>query len=307
MSRQTIFEKPDNIKLARRSIEIFSELQKQTELELMANTGFYYIEESTTDLHGQIGVFDKMSSLSNSHDVSINTSPIIPKFLPLNKNARYLLDNSGHVLYATNCVTSLQSSAVSFGAEIVNNKASLKLIKGTFKVVADGQNISYQHLIVSAGFNNNQVLKPLGVSLSYQVCPQRIYWYKIEESYREVYQKLFKPTVKVFTIDGETRFFYSFLGIDGNTIKIGTEIYDNSPLLDGEIFYRQYIKPNFIGVTSELVGYKDCNYCVTPDHDFIIQELNKYPNITVISACSGQGFKFSAAYGEQIISSILNK
>ena len=43
---------------------------------------------------------------------------------------------------------------------------------------------------------------------------------------------------------------------------------------------------------------KVCLYTNTPDEDFIIDYAPGLPNILVVSACSGHGFKFAPLVGE---------
>jgi sarcosine oxidase len=41
-----------------------------------------------------------------------------------------------------------------------------------------------------------------------------------------------------------------------------------------------------------------CMYTNTPDLDFIIDTLHGMPDVVLVSACSGHGFKFASAIGE---------
>jgi sarcosine oxidase len=43
-----------------------------------------------------------------------------------------------------------------------------------------------------------------------------------------------------------------------------------------------------------------CLYTVTPDSGFIIDRHPRMERVTVISACSGHGFKHSAGIGEAV-------
>ncbi len=44
-----------------------------------------------------------------------------------------------------------------------------------------------------------------------------------------------------------------------------------------------------------------CVYTCAPDADFVIGPLDESERITVVSACSGHGFKHSAAVGEHAV------
>ncbi len=59
------------------------------------------------------------------------------------------------------------------------------------------------------------------------------------------------------------------------------------------------VDPRLIGVGRPAAGTgKACLYTNAPDRDFIIGELPGQPNVTLVSACSGHGFKFAPAIGE---------
>jgi sarcosine oxidase len=45
-----------------------------------------------------------------------------------------------------------------------------------------------------------------------------------------------------------------------------------------------------------------CTYTLTADQDFVIDRSSEHPNIIVVSACSGHGFKFAALMGEEVAS-----
>jgi sarcosine oxidase len=54
------------------------------------------------------------------------------------------------------------------------------------------------------------------------------------------------------------------------------------------------------GLGPNTIRTHACLYTVTPDFDFIIDQAPEMPNVTIVSACSGHGFKHSAAVGESI-------
>jgi glycine/D-amino acid oxidase-like deaminating enzyme len=58
------------------------------------------------------------------------------------------------------------------------------------------------------------------------------------------------------------------------------------------------------GLSSRVIKSISCSYTSTPDSDFIIGLLPGWQNIWLVSACSGHGFKHSAAVGE-IVSQLL--
>jgi sarcosine oxidase len=67
-----------------------------------------------------------------------------------------------------------------------------------------------------------------------------------------------------------------------------------------ETMFRTQLAGKIVGVTPEAVKSSVCTYTVTPDFGFIIDRHPRLDNVAVVSACSGHGFKHSAAIGEAL-------
>ncbi len=105
---------------------------------------------------------------------------------------------------------------------------------------------------------------------------------------------------------------YGFPAVDGTGggIKIAAEQYDatvgpdrvSRGVSDVEIagMYTEYVKPHFPGVSGECLRTATCLYTVTPDAKFIVGQYRNCEDIVFASACSGHGFKHSAALGEAL-------
>jgi sarcosine oxidase len=95
--------------------------------------------------------------------------------------------------------------------------------------------------------------------------------------------------------------------MDGETVKIALHLggretdpdeldrvvhdEDTAPLRD---LVRRYLP----GLRSRPVRAAVCMYTNTPDGHFVIGNPPAYRNVTVVSACSGHGFKFAPVIGE---------
>jgi len=64
--------------------------------------------------------------------------------------------------------------------------------------------------------------------------------------------------------------------------------------------YETHIAPRLNGVTAECVEAASCLYTNAPDYQFVIERHPSIAGVTVVSACSGHGFKHSAGLGEAI-------
>lgn len=64
--------------------------------------------------------------------------------------------------------------------------------------------------------------------------------------------------------------------------------------------YEAHIAPRLNGVTAECVEAATCLYTNAPDYQFVIEPHPAIAGLTIVSACSGHGFKHSAGLGEAI-------
>jgi sarcosine oxidase len=67
---------------------------------------------------------------------------------------------------------------------------------------------------------------------------------------------------------------------------------------EAQDMYEHQVHNRIAGVTSTVVKSAVCAYTVTPDRHFIIDEHPSLQHTLFVSACSGHGFKHSAALGE---------
>ena len=67
-----------------------------------------------------------------------------------------------------------------------------------------------------------------------------------------------------------------------------------------EGFYDRHLAPKLSGVKRKCVKAEVCLYTNTPDDHFLIDTSTRSDRITVMSPCSGHGFKHSAALGEAV-------
>jgi sarcosine oxidase len=68
--------------------------------------------------------------------------------------------------------------------------------------------------------------------------------------------------------------------------------------------YGRHVEGRLRGVLARVVDAKACLYTVTPDAGFIVDQAPGMDRVMVVSACSGHGFKHSAALGEAIAEQI---
>jgi sarcosine oxidase len=174
-------------------------------------------------------------------------------------------------------------------------------------VRAGDRTVVADKVVVCAGMWSAELLGEPFKSLL-RVCRQQLFWFKLEEPV------IFPEVSPSFILSHgplDTDFCYGFPPIPGEgSMKIATEQYTalsepdslDRTVSDADVaaMFRTHVAGKIAGVTAERVKASVCTYTVTPDYGFIIDEHPALKNVTVVSACSGHGFKHSAAIGEAV-------
>jgi sarcosine oxidase len=109
----------------------------------------------------------------------------------------------------------------------------------------------------------------------------------------------------------EEDYFYGFpIAAGGGDLKVATETYareDDPDLVDRTVapgeaasMHARHVEGRLRGVTARATRSAACLYTVTPDSGFIVDTLPGQDRVLAVSACSGHGFKHSAAMGEAL-------
>jgi sarcosine oxidase len=69
---------------------------------------------------------------------------------------------------------------------------------------------------------------------------------------------------------------------------------------------RAFARDMLRDVSDRVVDACACMYTNTPDDRFIATSPAEMPGLTVLSACSGHGFKFASVIGELVADAILD-
>jgi sarcosine oxidase len=148
----------------------------------------------------------------------------------------------------------------------------------------------------------------------FKVTRQVLFWFEPRDA-PEIFQAPRFP-VYIWEPSNARQAVYGFPAVDGQAVKIASGAYGppvtpedaNREVSAGEIdtLYREVVQPHFPNLGATCVKTVTCFYTVTPDSGFVIDHSVSYPNVFIASACSGHGFKHSAAVGEAIAEQILD-
>jgi sarcosine oxidase len=143
---------------------------------------------------------------------------------------------------------------------------------------------------------------------------QLLYWFPI----RRHYAALRDMPAFVWDVGGQQEGFvhldgfYGFPAIDGpdGGVKVATETYERTTTPDGrqhpavppetERMYRGCIAPYLPWLGDDPLRTVSCLYTCTRGSRFIIDRHPEHAAVLVVSACSGHGFKHSPAIGEAV-------
>jgi sarcosine oxidase len=149
----------------------------------------------------------------------------------------------------------------------------------------------------------------------FAVYRQTLYWFGLEKP-----QPRFSPEqmpIFIWSSAQVEKGFYGFPSLDGESAKVATEQFTSlSDPDEGQVavnpeqaqgFYDGYVRVSLRGLSSGCLRTATCLYTVVPDRGFIIDHGIDSERVWFASACSGHGFKHSAAVGEALVQKVLGE
>ncbi|GAB7529592.1 N-methyl-L-tryptophan oxidase [Pseudomonas sp. 3A(2025)] len=309
-------EGPQYLPLVRRSQQLWRELEALSGESLFEQCGVLVMTSSKTyDPQDTEDFTHRTIALAQAYGIEheVLTADEIRRrfvqFSPVLDSAIGYFEPDGGYLRPERCIAVQLQLAAQHGATLRLNETvtTLENEGSRVKISTDQGVIVADKVIVSAGMWSAGLLGAPFDSLL-RVCRQALYWFEIEDP------AVFAPDSPSFILThgpGFTDVNYGFPPLPGEgSMKIATEQYhlDSNPetldrTIDAEqieALYRTQVQDKIAGLRSNAVKSSVCAYTVTPDYHFIVDEHPRLQNVTVVSACSGHGFKHSAALGEAL-------
>lgn len=327
ITRQAIGEGRDFVPLVLRSNRIWEELEAETGRSLMVRNGGLVLAspDMPGNHHGSTSfvqdTIDAAIEFGIRHEV-LRAEEIghrYPQFRLRGDEVGYFESGAGF-LRPEACIETQLNLARQQGAQVYTSEVVLdftSLDDGALEVRTNKDSYSVGHVILTAG---PWIQKLLGEDLAhlFKIYRQMLCWFALAKN-PERYTPGRFPIFIWITGNRPCDMMYGFPAVDGppGGVKIATEQYEATVDPDAvprtvsqpEIaaLYHEYIAPRFPDVSSECLRSTTCLYTVTPDAKFIVDKLPDQENVTFASACSGHGFKHSAALGEALALQALGK
>lgn len=310
-------EGPEYAAFARRSHEIWRELEAALGVELLTQNGFLAISGAGKRAanHGVANFLDATVAAARSADVPyeiLDTAAIrrrYPAFNVADGDAAYHDAVSGFVRPERGVAAQLRR-ATALGADLRLNETATSFAQtgGSVTVKTDKETHHARELIVAAGAWLPSLLPPAPAA-RFRVLRQVLYWFRAKgpAEHRQFAPDRFP--VYIWQIPAPQAIYgFPALGDVAEGIKIATEQYDVSTTPDTvdrsvgaqEIrdMYETYVGPYFPGLSPVCVRHKVCLYTWVDRARFIIDRHPDLDRVIVASPCSGHGFKHSAGIGE---------
>jgi sarcosine oxidase len=307
--REAYFEHPAYVPLVQRAEELWSELERDVGERLYVRTGGLMIGPEHGILVAGARTSAEQHGLPYELLMAAEVRRRFPALAPPDDSIALHEPRAG-VLFPEACVRALLSCAARSGADLRTNEPMLswRLEGGGVRVAtALGEKVA-DRLVLSLGPWLPEFLN--GAAIPLTVERQMQHWFSPRAN-----AERFTPEHLPIALWETDRLFYTLPDF-GDGIKIAVHhdgtITDPHHVRrtineDEDASARTLVDRFLPDASGELRDRAVCLYTNTPDGHFLIDSHPIHPEVLIVSACSGHGFKFATAVGEIVAETILGE
>jgi sarcosine oxidase len=320
ITRLAVGEGDDYAPLVRRSHAIWRDLEEATGESLLHQVGGLIISARRgTPHHGKSDFFGRTIAMAERHGIAhevLNAAEMAYRFpeLELQGEERGYYEPEAGILFPERCVAAQLDLARCLGATLRFNEEVLSIVpagSGVSVTTTEGR-LRARRVVMAAG-PWLPALAPRSFAPSLKVFRQTLHWFPTAAG---AYTPGKFPIFLWMHGESQEDYFYGFPQLPGSGgIKVASERYTGTTTPEAcdrrvtvaestEIFQR-HVSGRLRGVGARPLKAASCLYTVTPDAGFVVDSPAELPGVLLVSACSGHGFKHSAALGEAIAEEIL--
>ena len=318
ITREAIGEGMQFVPLAMRSHQLWRELENETGRTLLTACGGLVIARAgiASRMHEQQDFLGNTFRAAEAYAIPhqrLNANEIaarFPQFVLQGDECGYFEPGAGY-LAPEACVSAQLTLAAQHGADLRVGETVRSVQRVKNKTIVETDRARYQAgtTIVAAGAWIPQLLPALTTTLT--VRRQVLYWFARNVTQSYSYGPGDFPVFIYHWGDGADDVFYGFPQIDdSNAVKVACEQNETATtpqMMDCEVsqteidaMFARHINAKLRGIDARCVRAVPCLYTNAPAANFIIDRLPDAADTIVVSACSGHGFKHSAAIGEAV-------
>ncbi len=317
ITRQAVGEGDAYVPLVLRSHEIWREIEAETGLALFDACGGLVFAGAGSQHPRKRRFLEDTMALARQHAIPhevLGASELayrFPQFILKGDERAYYEPGAG-MLFPERCIFAQLDLARRNGAAMLLDEPVLAIEPegGGVRVRTARAGYAAPSVIVTAGAWNAGLLGRGDLTIRRQV----LTWFEAE-SPDEYAPGRFPVFIALHGADDHCYGFPIPPGTAG--FKIATETYDEAPAVpeetrreveeaESDAFYDRHVAGRLRGIARRRVKAKTCLYTISPDLGFVIERLPRDPRIVLVSACSGHGFKHSAAIGEGLAELVLD-
>ncbi|WP_122319968.1 N-methyl-L-tryptophan oxidase [Pseudomonas syringae group genomosp. 3] len=313
ITRLSAGEGPQYLPLVRSSQRIWRELEALSGESLFEQCGVLvmtsspaYDPEDVNDFTHQTIALARTYGVKHEVLAAAAIRERFPQFAPVLDSAIGYFEPEGGFVRPERCIAVQLKLARQHGARLLTHETvtQLQAHGDQVRITTDKGSIIADKVVVSAGMWSADLLgAPFSDLL--RVCRQKLFWFEVQH---EAAFAAPSPSFILIHGPGDADVNYGFPPLPGeNSMKVATEQYSETSAADQldrtitareeQEMFRTQVQGRIAGLTPKVVKSSVCAYTVTSDCHFIIDEHPHLKNVTVVSACSGHGFKHSAGLG----------
>lgn len=313
VTRLAVGEGAEYVPFARRSHEIWREIETRTGTPLLHDHGGLIITPADQSDDPRWGNFVEETAgvaLGAGVEFDVLTAAEAreryPNFLVTDDEVVGHEPSAGLVM-AERAIAAQLELAAAAGADLRFDTpvTALGAVGGAVAVRTPSGDVAARHVVIAAGAWAPAFHDPTSLRVTRQV----VHWFEADDL------DAWRPDHVGFAIWAR-RSIDDYLGVFASpwegipAVKVLGEQFLQSTSPDtvdrhvgpDEIasFHERMVRPRLAGITDRCIKASVCLYTNTPDDHFLIDTHPDHHDVTVVSACSGHGFKHSAAIGEAI-------
>lgn len=304
--RQAYFEHPDYVPLVLRAYELWQQIERETDEEILILTGGLMIGNSeSATVTGSLHSAQTHGLVHELLDAKAIRSRF-PLFYPEPDMIAFYESAAGFVRPEV-AISAHLRRATQLGAELHFEEPVLSwhTRETGVEVITPKGRYEADRLVIAPGAWAPQILK---LDLPLVVERQILYWFEPDPG--QVLSDFNRLPIYIWeAADGVQFYGFPAYGEATEGVKVAffrmgqvctPETIDRTVSASEVEQMRTYLKRYFPALNGRLLNTVVCMYTSTPDEHFVIGLHPEYPQVIIASPCSGHGFKFASVIGENL-------
>jgi sarcosine oxidase len=327
ITRLAIGEGDAYVPLVRRSHELWAELAARTGLALHVTTGGLIMGpgDGRSETHGRRDFVGSTIAVARRHGIAhevLDAAAIaarFPQLLLRGDEVGYYEPEAGY-LVPESCVAAQLAVAREHGATLLTGTPATELgiDSGGIRLRCGGRSLRAPRAVITAGAWIPSLLGGR-YAAELRVYRQVAHWFEPEDPAAWLPGR-FPVFIRAHGAGAEEG-FYGFPALPGPTARLAVKLAGEQfttpttpQAVDRRVedveraaFIDQHLRGRVAGLRPAGLRSESCLYTLAPRSDFVIRPHDDNPDVLVVSACSGHGFKHSAAVGESLAQLLLHE